>query len=62
MRNKRNYFSDFIRRILINRFLIDIINFIFVRMLKLKKILDSSYTKSGKFVLIKKIGKIYENI
>lgn len=46
--------KEVLRKILLSRLLIDTINFFFVRILRLKKILDSSYKKSGKFVFIKK--------
>ena len=46
--------KEIVKKIILNRFLIDIVNFFLVKILRLKKILDSSYKKSGKFVLIKK--------
>ena len=43
--------KEIVKKIILNRFLIDIVNFFLVKILRLKKILDSSYKKSGKFVL-----------
>tara|TARA_B100001250_G_scaffold398772_2_gene407421 strand:- start:32 stop:895 length:864 start_codon:yes stop_codon:yes gene_type:complete len=51
---KNNYFFNFIKRLLLSRFLIDIVNLVLVRILRLKGVLDASYRKSGKFVYIKK--------
>ena len=43
-----------LKKILLSYFLIDLINYFFIGILRLKKVLDSSYRKSGKFILIKK--------
>lgn len=42
-----------IKKILISKLLIDYINFILIKILRLKKILDASYAKTGKFILAK---------
>jgi len=54
MKKKEDYLLNLLKKILLSRFLIDIVNLILVRILRLKKILDGSYLKSGKFILIKK--------
>ena len=45
--------KEIIKKILISKLFIDFINFILIKILRLKNILDPSYDKTGKFILIK---------